>query len=132
MTKHSTLVAHQKPIKSTSSTRRHTKRKHHTRKKRILFCLLLILVAVTSFSLGSFLSSARENRSEKPTYFKYYKNIEVKSGDTLHSLAEKYNEPSVSSDGKYVSEIRKLNHMKSSGLIPGQALIITYYDTEYK
>ena len=57
---------------------------------------------------------------------------EVKAGDTLHSLAEEYNEPSVSSDREYVSEIRKLNHMKSSGLIPGQSLIITYYDTEYK
>ena len=58
--------------------------------------------------------------------------ILVKAGDTLHSLAEEYNEPSVSSDREYVSEIRKLNHMKSSGLIPGQSLIITYYDTEYK
>ena len=132
MTKHSTLVAHQKSDRSTAVTRRHAKKKHHARKKRLLFFLLLILVAVTSFSLGSFFSSARESRLEAPTYFKYYKNIEVKAGDTLHRLDEKYNEPSVSSDGEYVSEIRKLNHMKSSGLIPGQALIITYYDTEYK
>lgn len=108
------------------------KRKRRARKRRILFLLLLVMVAVTSFTLGSFLSSARGSREEDPTYFKYYKNIEVKAGDTLHSLAEKYNEPSVSSDHEYVSEIRKLNHMKSSGLIPGQALIITYYDTEYK
>ena len=69
--------------------------------------------------LGGFLSSARESRKDAPSYFKYYKNIEVKSGDTLHSLAEKYNEPSVSSDRVYISEIRKLNDMKSSGLIPG-------------
>ena len=127
-----TARIHTRLSRSTTARKQHTKRKRAARKRRFLFILLLLLVAVTSFTLGSFLSSARGNREEDPSYFKYYKNIEVKAGDTLHSLAEEYNEPSVSSDHEYVSEIRKLNHMKSSGLIPGQSLIITYYDTEYK
>lgn len=132
MSKNIMTAAHQNSNRPTSCVRHHVKRKSRTRKRRLLFFLLLILVAAASFSLGSIFSSARGNRSEDPAYFKYYKNIEVKEGDTLHSLAEKYNKPSVSSDGEYVREIRKLNQMKSSVLIPGQALIITYYDTEYK
>lgn len=128
----STAGTYKKSYKNTATKKIHIKRRRAARKKRVLFLFLIILVAVTSFTLGSFFSSARGNREEEPSYFKYYKNIEVKTGDTLHSLAQKYNEPSVSTDHEYVSEIRKLNHMKSSGLIPGQALIITYYDTEYK
>lgn len=127
-----TATIHTRTSRSTASGKHHAKRKRAAHKRRFLFILILLLVAVISFTLGSFLSSARGNRKENPSYFKYYKNIEVKTGDTLHSLAREYNEPSVSSDHEYVSEIRKLNHMKSSGLIPGQSLIITYYDTEYK
>lgn len=127
-----TATIHTRTSRSTAARKHHAKRRHAAYKRRFLFILILLLVAVISFTLGSFLSSARGNREENPSYFKYYKNIEVKTGDTLHSLAREYNEPSVSSDHEYVSEIRKLNHMKSSGLIPGQSLIITYYDTEYK
>lgn len=127
-----TATIHTRTSRSTTARKHHAKRRHAAYKRRFLFILILLLVAVISFTLGSFLSSARGNREENPSYFKYYKNIEVKTGDTLHSLAREYNEPSVSSDHEYVSEIRKLNHMKSSGLIPGQSLIITYYDTEYK
>ena len=47
-------------------------------------------------------------------------------------MAENYNELLFHLIRVYISEIRKLNDMKSSGLIPGQSLIITYYDTEYK
>lgn len=127
-----TATVHTGLSRKAQSKRYQQKRRRAARKRRFLFLFLLLLVAITSFTLGSFLSSARESRKDALSYFKYYKNIEVKSGDTLHSLAEKYNEPSVSSDRVYISEIRKLNDMKSSGLIPGQSLIITYYDTEYK
>ena len=127
-----TATVHTGLSRKAQSKRYEQKRRRAARKRRFLFLFLLLLVSITSFTLGGFLSSARESRKDAPSYFKYYKNIEVKSGDTLHSLAEKYNEPSVSSDRVYISEIRKLNDMKSSGLIPGQSLIITYYDTEYK
>lgn len=101
-------------------------------KRRIAFFVLLLFVAVCSFSLGSVFSSARETRGQEPVYFKYYKDIQVKEGDTLHKLAEKYNIGTQYSDREYVRELRTLNHMKSSSLIPGQSLLIMYYDTEYK
>lgn len=113
--------------------RRSASRKRRMRSRIHLLCGLFILLTIFSaFSLGSFLSSAQGSRSEEPVSFEYYKNIQVRDGDTLHGLAKQYNTGSRYSDNEYVKEIKKLNNMKSSCLLPGESLIIMYYDTEYK
>ncbi|WP_287450265.1 LysM peptidoglycan-binding domain-containing protein [Sellimonas sp.] len=99
---------------------------------RLLIGAVILFASISVLSAGTLLSNAKGNRAEDPVYFEYYKNIEVKDGDTLHGLAKEYNTSIEQSDDAYVKKLKKLNHMKSSGLIPGQSLIIMYYDTEYK
>lgn len=114
----------------TVKNRRKQKRAHSSLH---FFLSVFFLAAVISIlSAGTLLSSASETRTENPVYFQYYKNITVQDGDTLHGLAKIYNQKPHQSDNAYVKELKELNHMKSSGLIPGQSFIIIYYDTVYK
>ena len=62
-----TATIHTRTARSAAARKQHAKRKRAARKRRFLFILLLLLVAVTSFTLGSFLSSARGSREEDPS-----------------------------------------------------------------
>ena len=48
----------------------------------------IILMMVICISFGAFLVSAHEKTSADDTVYKYYKSIEIQSGDTLWAIAE--------------------------------------------
>ena len=74
-----------------------------------------------SIVYGSVFASAK-NPATDITYYKYYKSIEIKSGDTLWSLAEEYVTDNQVSTKDYINEITKnerlliLNNLKKFDL----------------
>ncbi|MDE7436226.1 MAG: LysM peptidoglycan-binding domain-containing protein [Lachnospiraceae bacterium] len=99
------------------------------------FIILLgaVLFLICGILLGSgFLSSSRSNASDKDSLYKYYTSIEVSSGDTLWTIAEKYADGRASDKASYIQEIREMNHLQDDTIHAGDYLTIAYYSHEFK
>lgn len=94
---------------------------------------LLSFVAVIFLLIFHFTPQNTQADSEPkaPTY-KYYTSIRVSSGDTLWDIANEYRTEEYSSISSYISEVRKINHLKSNQITDGMYLCVPYYSVECK
>lgn len=103
------------------------------RKVKVFFILPILLVVLAgTIYCGGVLSSAHGNLEEDPVGFKYYKSIEIKQGDTLWGIANKYMTDEYDSPQEYIDEIKELNGLTSDNLQESKHLLIAYYDTSFK
>lgn len=102
---------------------------HHLAKKNRTclirkISILLFVICVLFFGNG-FVSA--QKASEKQSLCKYYKSIEVASGDTLWTIADKYFTSEYDSKAEYIEEVLEINQMDSTDLYADQKLIVPYY-----
>lgn len=93
------------------------KKKYYLKNRRRFYAMLSLILIIAV--LGIFVSSA--NCYKEPAYT----TIVIKSGDTLWSIAEKYNKKM--DIRKYIYEIKKLNNLKSGEIYVGDLLILPTY-----
>lgn len=92
----------------------------------------VLLIMICSFGFGSFFSSAHDNLENDPIDIKYYKSVQIESGDSVWSIAEEYMSDEYDSIYDYMDELVCLNQMDSSKLDElqeGDYLMVSYYDT---
>lgn len=89
----------------------------------------IILMMVICISFGAFLVSAHEKTSADDTVYKYYKSIEIQSGDTLWAIAEDTMTDEYNSVAEYVQVLKDMNNLDSDNIQAGQNLIIAYNDS---
>ncbi len=65
--------------------------------------------------------------AEADTGFKSYTSIEIKSGDSLWSIASEYMTEDYDSVQEYVREIKSLNGLGGDEIYAGKFLLIPYY-----
>lgn len=88
-----------------------------------------VLIFVLSFGFGSIFTSAHGAEGDSPSANRYYKSIEIESGDTLWTIAKEYHSPCESTVEEYFDELLELNHLDSSSadhLRAGDYLTIYY------
>lgn len=101
-------------------------------KKRIVLCISLIcLFVVAAITIISFVNVRATDNTENPSY-KYFTSYEIKPGDTLTSIAQKYTVNSNISVADYISEVKKNNELSSDTITAGNFIVISYYSDEYK
>ena len=110
--------------------RNRQKRLRHFRRQCFLTGLAIALVFIFTLSYHAIISHATENNTE--VSFKYYKSIEINTGDSLWAIAETYAGEQYTSTQDYIDEVMHINHLSDESLIAGQYLIVPYYSTEYK
>ena len=94
-------------------------------KKKIGYFLMIVFVI---FAMAmNITTNASENNSIP---LKYYTDIKIESGDTLYSIARKYNTSGSLSDSEYVDLICQINKLTGDELHRGRYLTIVYYDEE--
>lgn len=59
--------------------------------------------------------------------FKCYTTIEIKEGDTLWKLADRYSDPKYISRSDYVKEIKKINGLSGDTIHSGNYITVSYY-----
>ncbi len=106
------------------------KRKRLLKQKMALIIATVCVVIIGSIGFGSIFSSAKSSASDVQEY-KYYKSIVIEEGDSLWSIAERYNHDSLNHQD-YVKELKELNALTSETIHAGQYLLIAYYDTELR
>jgi LysM repeat protein len=97
-------------------------------KRRMLIGMITLTLLVFGVLIGSNLldSSRSEAESSKQAY-KYYTSIQVESGDTLWSIADKYASTEYSNHDTYMKELLALNHLSDTTIHSGQYLTVAYY-----
>ena len=92
-----------------ASSRR--KRSVHVKKLFVGIFSLFMILGLSAF-YGSGLVSAHDNVKDDPVRCKYYKSIQIHSGDTLWNIAEEYITEDYESVNDYITEV---NHQKIEG-----------------
>jgi len=107
-------------------------RKRKIIKRRIAVVMACICMFAAIGILGSMiLTDAKAETDNHETVYKYYKSIEIKSGDTLWSIANEYKSENCTTQD-YISEVKTLNGLVTDNIQDSQHLMIVYYDTEYR
>lgn len=84
---------------------------------RKFVCFLITIIIVVAGATFTFGETDNENKKV------YYEQVEIKSGDTLWSVSQKYkNEDEATKD--YVEKIMKFNNMKSDKIKNGQKIVV--------
>ncbi len=104
-----------------------TRRRKTALYKRLIAsgCFTLVLALTLSIALCSFSTKASEDSNV--SMYKYYTSIQITAGDTLWSIAEKYDAPHSDSVMNYIDEVKEMNGLDDDSLLSGQYLIIPYY-----
>ena len=93
--------------------------------KKYLF-LFAASIMILSCLLGKTLVTAsgeeRESGSDR-----YYTNIEIRPGDSLWSIAERYRANSGMEVRQYISELKEINGLVSDSIEAGDSLTVVYY-----
>ena len=108
-----------------SYTRRTVK---HTDRRRIIFLSLLaaaVFMLVVILALEVTASDASADEQPVPMT---YQSIQIKSGDTIWSIAETWKTDEWKDTRAYVKEIKEINNLTSDTIHAGNYLVIPYYD----
>lgn len=95
--------------------------------KRIILVFAVLLIMVSTGVLGHNLMQVIAVESDDISYDKYYTSICLEEGDTLWSLAERYNNHSVKTMEEYVQELKSMNCLIDDTIHAGNYLTVTYY-----
>lgn len=89
-------------------------------KKPLIFTALLLSLIICLGSAAAF------GNTKKTENKKYYETVTVNCGETLWSIASKYNEKNLDLND-YTDEIMKFNNMESSFIMAGQKIVVPIY-----
>lgn len=71
-------------------------------------------------------------RGQEQSRYKYYTSIEIRSGDTLWSIASEIAEAYDLDTRACVKELKFMNNLKDDTIHAGNYLTVFYYDDTYK
>lgn len=96
--------------------------------------IAILVSAIIVISLIVLLCSsihAFANSNSKPVN-KYYTSIVIEDGDTLWTLADRYNNSTIMNKQDYIKEICILNCISEDSIHTGDSIIVSYYSDEEK
>ena len=90
--------------------------------------MVIVVIAVFIFLATVIFVVKSVNASEKSaSRVKGYVSVEILSGDTVWSIADKYISPEYSNVSELVNEIIKTNHLSEGRIIAGNYLVVPVY-----
>lgn len=100
------------------------RRKAYKSKKKnpiIFFMASFVIILLCCTLFGAFLALAKGDGQNAD---KYYKSIQIQSGDTLWNIAEEHKTAEYDSVSEYISDLKQINNLSSDQIQSGQHLII--------
>ena len=103
------------------------RRRNRQLKQRLLISAFIVTLFVI---LAFFLYSTKSMASNEEPLFKYYKSVQIQSGDTLYDLSAEYVNPAMNDVDSFIEEVRYINNLEEdSYLYEGNYIIVPYYAT---
>lgn len=107
--------------------RNKARRVRELKNRVIMFVSTVCLVIIFSVCLGSFLSEAKENKTDD---IKCFKSVMVEYGENFENVVERcFDEVHYSSVESFAAEIIRINSFDENAteVAPGQFFIVPYY-----
>lgn len=95
--------------------------------KKTLILLTLLFIMIVSGTFGANLMRVMAVEEEHTHYNKYYTSIRLEEGDSLWTIAERYDVNSGKSREEYVRELRRMNSLTDDTIHAGNYLTVSYY-----
>jgi hypothetical protein len=114
------IACHSNSIQTSSSRSKATNRTQLSRKQkaaRVLVCVVIMVVIVACSGMFAFQADAHSDQGD------VHQEIVIGSGDTLWSIANEHSKPGESVRA-YINKIKELNHLDSSMIKQGQAILL--------
>ena len=105
-------------------------RQKQVRRNISLLAVLSIFIILFSVFLFASISTQASDKDHIPSY-KYFKSIQISSGDTLWSIAEENMDTHYKHTADYVAEVKRMNSLDTDQIVAGSYLIVPYYSTEF-
>ena len=103
------------------------RRRNKQLKQRLLISALVISLFII---LAFFLWSTKSMASTEEPLYKYYKSVQIHSGDTLYGLSELFVNPAMNDVDSFIAEVRYINNLEDdSYLYEGNYIVVPYYAT---
>lgn len=96
-------------------------------KKLAFFVVTAVLVICFSIAAGKRLVDAHDDSQISANDQRYYKSIEIQSGDTLWDIAAEYTSGNPQEISRYVGTLMKINGLATDQIQEGQYLTVVYY-----
>lgn len=112
---------------NTSRLHKASKRRRQVDLKR-LFLAVMAAVIVAGFSTFAGTGLVDAHDMNEVVMCKYYKSIEIESGDSLWSIAKENMTEDYASVYEYIEEVMEMNNLESDQIHEGQYLTVAYYD----
>lgn len=87
-----------------------------------------IIIISLAILLGSSISALASAKEQEPLH-KYYKSIQVKNGDTLWTIADRFTADGTLTKKKFIQEVCELNHLSTDQIHSGESIVVVYYAT---
>lgn len=105
-------------------------RKQRIQMKRRVRKLMVILLMILAFCSGFFghtlLSAYAKEKNVRPLN-RYYTSIQLRQGDNLWTLADRYTKGTGYSIKEYVDELKQINGLKGEEIHSGEYLTVVYF-----
>ena len=99
-------------------------RRNRQLKQRLLISALVLTLFVF------ILFSTKSMASNDEALYKYYKSVQIQSGDTLYDLSLEYVNPTMNDTESFIEEVMYINNLDEDyHLYEGNYIIVPYYDT---
>ena len=94
--------------------------------------LSMVMAVMLLFVFLVMKRTARTTEAVHETRYKYYTSIEVRKGDSLWSIAERYITSEYEDMHEYIDEVIRMNGLRSTDIKAGSHLCVPYYSEEFK
>lgn len=98
------------------------------RSVRNLIVAVLMILAFLSGFFGHTLLNAHAEEEPVVSKTRYYTSIQLKSGDSLWEIADRYSDGSSYSTAEYLKELKEMNGLKGESIHAGEFLTVFYYE----
>lgn len=93
-------------------------------KKMIMILALMVFISSNIFGVSLLNTMAKE--PSRPEQVSYYKSIQIKSGDSLWSIASEYTKDTDIKIQDYIHQLMQMNGLKEETIHAGQYLTVMY------
>ena len=98
----------------------------------VVIAIVLFFIISLGIFLGTSMNAQASSRANIASYHKYYTSIQIKSGDTLWSIADEYICDMDIDKMEYIAEICELNHISQDDIHAGAHIVVPYYSKDIR
>lgn len=103
-----------------------SRREAKRRMRNMVVVVLMVLAFLSGFFGHTLLSAHAEEEYVRPLN-RYYTSIQLRKGDSLWNIAERYREGSGYTPKEYIEELKRMNGLEDEQIHYGEYLTVVYF-----